>query len=336
MRRPCWCCGDGICRRWGCRRRLAPGRRGGLVRSRRAGALIERLEDAAGRSCDLAALETGVVLHAHPGEQRDLAAAQSRHAAGPRGRETRHLGSDASPAGGEELLDLCTVVHAGRVDPNRRRATHARGALPVHVSSGTSALATERVHSTMPDGHRPAPQLEGEHLVRATLMYGAGDVRVEDVPDPVIQEPTDAIVRVVRSCICGSDLHPYHIMPPDTGRRRWATSSSAWSRTSVLRCDLDEGRLRHRPVRLVRRHLRVLPRRPADLLRARRILGRGRIGGGQAEAVRVPLADGTLVELPVGADSALHAVAADPVRRLRHRLPRRRQGRRRPPAPPSR
>lgn len=49
--------------------------------------------------------------------------------------------------------------------------------------------------------------------MRATLMYGAGDVRVEDLPDPTIQQPTDAIVRVVRSCICGSDLHPYHSMP---------------------------------------------------------------------------------------------------------------------------
>jgi threonine dehydrogenase-like Zn-dependent dehydrogenase len=37
--------------------------------------------------------------------------------------------------------------------------------------------------------------------------------RVENVPDPVLREPTDAIVRVVRTCICGSDLHPYHNMP---------------------------------------------------------------------------------------------------------------------------
>lgn len=50
--------------------------------------------------------------------------------------------------------------------------------------------------------------------MKATFMYGAGDVRVETVPDPVIQEPADAIVRVVRACICGSDLHPYHSMPP--------------------------------------------------------------------------------------------------------------------------
>ncbi|WP_194396368.1 zinc-binding dehydrogenase [Microbacterium atlanticum] len=46
----------------------------------------------------------------------------------------------------------------------------------------------------------------------ATFMYGAGDVRVETVPDPIIKNPTDAIVRTVRSCICGSDLHPYHSM----------------------------------------------------------------------------------------------------------------------------
>lgn len=49
--------------------------------------------------------------------------------------------------------------------------------------------------------------------MRATFMYGAGDVRVEQVADPSIQAPTDAIVRVVRACVCGSDLHPYHSMP---------------------------------------------------------------------------------------------------------------------------
>ncbi len=49
--------------------------------------------------------------------------------------------------------------------------------------------------------------------MKATFMYGAGDVRIETVPDPVIQHPTDAIVRTVRACICGSDLHPYHSLP---------------------------------------------------------------------------------------------------------------------------
>ena len=45
--------------------------------------------------------------------------------------------------------------------------------------------------------------------MRATLMYAAGDVRVEDVPDPCIVEPTDAIIRVTSACVCGSDLWPY-------------------------------------------------------------------------------------------------------------------------------
>ena len=48
--------------------------------------------------------------------------------------------------------------------------------------------------------------------MRATVMYEAGDVRVEDVPDATIIEPTDALIRVTRACICGSDLHPYHQM----------------------------------------------------------------------------------------------------------------------------
>lgn len=55
--------------------------------------------------------------------------------------------------------------------------------------------------------------------MKATFLYGAGDVRVETVPDPVIQLPTDAIVRTVRSCVCGSDLHRYHSMPASDGPR---------------------------------------------------------------------------------------------------------------------
>src|ERR671926_209343 len=45
--------------------------------------------------------------------------------------------------------------------------------------------------------------------MRATIMYSAGDVRVEDVVDPAIVVPTDAIVRVTSACVCGSDLWPY-------------------------------------------------------------------------------------------------------------------------------
>jgi threonine dehydrogenase-like Zn-dependent dehydrogenase len=56
--------------------------------------------------------------------------------------------------------------------------------------------------------------------MKATVMYGAGDVRVENVSDPRILQPTDAIVRVTHACICGSDLWPYQQMEPTpTGRR---------------------------------------------------------------------------------------------------------------------
>src|SRR5215207_4077542 len=48
--------------------------------------------------------------------------------------------------------------------------------------------------------------------MRATVMYGAHDVRVETVPDAQLVEPTDALVRVTRACICGSDLWPYNQM----------------------------------------------------------------------------------------------------------------------------
>ncbi len=56
--------------------------------------------------------------------------------------------------------------------------------------------------------------------MRATTIHGPGDIRLSDVPDPTIDNPTDAIVKVVAGCICGSDLWPYRgandITPGDT------------------------------------------------------------------------------------------------------------------------
>ncbi|NAZ88754.1 alcohol dehydrogenase catalytic domain-containing protein, partial [Kineococcus indalonis] len=45
--------------------------------------------------------------------------------------------------------------------------------------------------------------------MRGVVMHAPGDVRVEDVPEPTIQQPTDALVRLAATCICGSDLWPY-------------------------------------------------------------------------------------------------------------------------------
>jgi threonine dehydrogenase-like Zn-dependent dehydrogenase len=57
-----------------------------------------------------------------------------------------------------------------------------------------------------------AGQITGEHM-RALRWYGKEDVRVEQIPDPTIEEPRDAIVKVTSCAICGSDLHLYdHFM----------------------------------------------------------------------------------------------------------------------------
>lgn len=56
--------------------------------------------------------------------------------------------------------------------------------------------------------------------MRATLLYGTRDVRLDQVPDPVVQRPGDAVVRIVASCVCGSDLWPYRGVLPVREPRR--------------------------------------------------------------------------------------------------------------------
>jgi threonine dehydrogenase-like Zn-dependent dehydrogenase len=50
--------------------------------------------------------------------------------------------------------------------------------------------------------------------MKAVVWHGTRDVRVDEVPDPTIQEPTDAIIRITSSGICGSDLHLYEVLSP--------------------------------------------------------------------------------------------------------------------------
>ncbi|HTJ36754.1 MAG TPA: alcohol dehydrogenase catalytic domain-containing protein [Dactylosporangium sp.] len=142
--------------------------------------------------------------------------------------------------------------------------------------------------------------------MRATVMYGAGDVRVETVPDPVLHEPTDAIVRVVQSCICGSDLWPYGSMPATgQGRRMGHEFLGIVEDTGADVAGLARGDLVVAPF--------VWADNTCDFCRqglhtsCRHGGGWGSPGvdAGQGEAVRVPQAQGTLVKLPVAADSAL-------------------------------
>jgi threonine dehydrogenase-like Zn-dependent dehydrogenase len=53
--------------------------------------------------------------------------------------------------------------------------------------------------------------------MKAVTWHGKRDVRVDDVPDPKIEQPTDAIVRITSTAICGSDLHLYEVMGPFMG-----------------------------------------------------------------------------------------------------------------------
>jgi len=50
--------------------------------------------------------------------------------------------------------------------------------------------------------------------MKALTWHGKRDVRVDDVPDPVLEQPTDAIVRITTTAICGSDLHLYEVLGP--------------------------------------------------------------------------------------------------------------------------
>ena len=56
--------------------------------------------------------------------------------------------------------------------------------------------------------------------MRATVMYRAGDVRIENVPDARLVDSTDALVHVTRAGICASDLWPYKSREPSETRRR--------------------------------------------------------------------------------------------------------------------
>ncbi|HVC80709.1 MAG TPA: zinc-dependent alcohol dehydrogenase family protein [Chloroflexota bacterium] len=138
--------------------------------------------------------------------------------------------------------------------------------------------------------------------MRAAVFHGAGDIRVEQVPDPRIEEPTDAVVRITHAAICGSDLWPYRGFNPwqagwrighewlgvvedvgtavDTVRRGdWVLAPFSFSDGTCEFC---------------RRGLQ------SSCVQAG-FWGTTR-DGGQGEAIRVPMAAGTLVPIPKDVD----------------------------------
>jgi hypothetical protein len=137
-------------------------------------------------------------------------------------------------------------------------------------------------------------------------MYAAGDVRVEDVPDAAIVEPTDAVLRVSRACICGSDLHPYHQMQrSETGTRMGHEAIGVVDDVGPQVSGVRRGDLVVMPFAYSDGTCAFCREGLPTACVHVGFFGNPGYDGAQAEAVRIPFADGTLYPLPVGEDDAL-------------------------------
>ena len=157
----------------------------------------------------------------------------------------------------------------------------------------------------------------GVPFVKALTFHGVADVRLESVPDPELELPGDALVRVERSAICGSDLHVVH------GRERGLDAGTVLGHEflgTILEVGAEVGRFRRGD-----RVVSPFSTSCGACLTCRRGLtsrcergqlfgwveaGEG-LQGAQAELVRVPLADSTLLEVPPDASVDLALLAGD-------------------------
>jgi threonine dehydrogenase-like Zn-dependent dehydrogenase len=138
--------------------------------------------------------------------------------------------------------------------------------------------------------------------MRATVFIDKGDVRVQDVPDPSIERPTDAIVRVTHACICGSDLWFYR------GVSKW---EPGWRTGHEFMGVVEDVGSAVRTLKKGDRVIAPFAFSDGDCEFCHKGLytscnNGGFWGttsdGGQGEAVRAPFADGTLVKLPDAVD----------------------------------
>ncbi len=132
--------------------------------------------------------------------------------------------------------------------------------------------------------------------MRGVVMYAPGDVRVEDVPDATIIEPTDAVIRVSATCICGSDLWPYRGLQQVRG-------PSPMGHEYIGVVEQIGGAVRDIKVGDSVVGSFVASDNTCEICRAgyqSRCIHQVMIGsiGTQAELARIPLADGTLVPVP--------------------------------------
>src|SRR5216117_1346921 len=142
--------------------------------------------------------------------------------------------------------------------------------------------------------------------MRATVMYGAGDVHIETVSDARVIEPTDALVVVTRASICGSDLWPYKTMEhSETGRRMGHEAIGVIEAVGADVHTMNVGDVVVMPFAYSDGSCVFCHEGLQTSCVHGGFFGTEDVDGAQAEAVRVPQADGTLVVLPVGEDDAL-------------------------------
>jgi threonine dehydrogenase-like Zn-dependent dehydrogenase len=142
--------------------------------------------------------------------------------------------------------------------------------------------------------------------MKATVMYAAGDVRIEDVADAAIVEPTDAVVRVTRACICGSDLWPYASMErSETGRSMGHEAIGVVEDVGSQVTTIKQGDVVVMPFASCDGTCTFCREGLPTACVHVGFFGSNGMNGAQAEALRIPFADGTLYPLPVGEDDAL-------------------------------
>jgi threonine dehydrogenase-like Zn-dependent dehydrogenase len=132
--------------------------------------------------------------------------------------------------------------------------------------------------------------------MRVAVMYAPGDVRVEDRPEPTILAPTDAVIRLAATCICGSDLWPYWGVDPVDRPRRMGHEYAGI--VEEVGSDVRNVRLGQFVVGSFFASDNTCEICQAGYQTSCIHREPGAPDGAQAERMRVPLADGTLVATP--------------------------------------
>jgi len=142
--------------------------------------------------------------------------------------------------------------------------------------------------------------------MRATIMHKAGDVRIENIADAAIREPTNALIRVTRACICGSDLWPYNDMEPTPqGRPMGHEAIGVVEDVGKDVRQISRGQLVIMPFGYSDGTCPICHEGINTGCPNGGFFGSWETGGAQAEALRIPYADGTLYPIDVGEDDAL-------------------------------